>query len=290
MFKNVGELVELAQKTHKKIYELMIDYEIQESGEPYDEVYGKMRERYEVMKRAIARGIEGVTSHSGFTGGDAKRLFDYMEGGKYLTSEAYLKAAAYAIATNEVNAAMGIICATPTAGSSGVLPGVLIAVQEKHDFSDEQIINAMFTAGAFGYVLANNASISGAAGGCQAEIGSASGMAAGALTELLGGSPEQSANAMAMALKNMLGLACDPLGGLVEVPCIKRNAAGATNAILATELALAGIYTRVPWDEVIRAQLEIGQMMHVSLRETATGGLAASKTGKEWKKKLREKQ
>ncbi|MEQ8198363.1 MAG: L-serine ammonia-lyase, iron-sulfur-dependent, subunit alpha [Clostridiaceae bacterium] len=181
---------------------------------------------------------------------------------------------------------MGVVCATPTAGSSGVLPGVLLAAKEKFGLSDDEVIKYLFTAGAFGYIIANNAFISGAAGGCQAEIGSASAMAAAAVAEMAGGTPVQAAHAMAMALKNMLGLACDPLAGLVEVPCIKRNAAGASNALIAEDMALAGVESKVPWDEVISAMYQIGLSMPASLRETSTGGLAATETGKLWKKLL----
>jgi L-serine dehydratase len=181
---------------------------------------------------------------------------------------------------------MGLICATPTAGSSGVLPAVMFAAQEKLQAEEEVVINHLFTAGAIGYIIANNASISGAAGGCQAEVGSASAMAAAALTEMAGGTPSQAAHAMAMALKNMLGLSCDPVAGLVEVPCIKRNAAGAVNAFAAAEMALAGVESRIPWDEVISAMYRIGLSMPISLKETALGGLAATETGKCWRKKI----
>ncbi len=184
------------------------------------------------------------------------------------------------MATNEVNAAMGIICATPTAGSAGVVPGVLFGVEHKLKPTEEQKLAFLFTSGAFGFVVANNASISGAAGGCQAEVGSATGMAAAALVELAGGSPKQSAHAMAIALKNMLGLVCDPVAGLVEVPCVKRNAAGASLAITAADMALAGIESRIPCDEVIEAMYRIGQTLPESLRETGEGGLAATPTGR----------
>lgn len=183
---------------------------------------------------------------------------------------------------------MGLICATPTAGSSGVLPAVLLAVGERLNMDDDTIAMYLFTAGAFGFVIANNAFISGAAGGCQAEIGSASAMAAAAAVEMAGGSPHQAAHAMALAMKNMLGLTCDPLAGLVEVPCIKRNAAGATNAIVSAELALASVESKVPWDEVISAMYNIGLAIPVTLRETSVAGLAATETGKKWKEMLME--
>ncbi|MEQ8156626.1 MAG: L-serine ammonia-lyase, iron-sulfur-dependent, subunit alpha, partial [Clostridiaceae bacterium] len=218
MFKNVAELVAQAQEKNKKIYEIMVEQEIEETGKSQEEVYALMSRHYYVMKNATEKGIKGVRSHSGMTGGDARRMYDYIQKGSFITDKTLLTAACYAVATNEVNAAMGVVCATPTAGSSGVLPGVLLAAKEKFHLSDDEVIKYLFTAGAFGYIIANNAFISGAAGGCQAEIGSASAMAAAAVAEMAGGTPVQAAHAMAMALKNMLGLACDPLAGLVEVP------------------------------------------------------------------------
>lgn len=286
MFKNVSHLIKLANASHKSIADLMLDQEAEQSNLDKSIIFANMQKSLQVMKDAIKKGIEGVVSHSGMCGGDAKKLWQYIQNNKFISDTTILKAACYAIATNEVNASMGIICATPTAGSSGILPGALIAIQEKYNFTDEQIVNAMFVAGAFGFIIANNACISGAAGGCQAEVGSASAMTAGAVTYLLGGTAEQSANAMAMAMKNMLGLTCDPLAGLVEVPCIKRNASGAVNAILTSELALAGIESKVPWDEVIAAMYATGKQMHVMFKETALGGLAITPTGLKWKKQL----
>lgn len=287
MFKNIAELVTQAREENKKIFDLMIEQEQVQSGKSREEILRQMEQNFLVMKRAVEKGIRGVQSHSGMTGGDAKRIFEYIQKGRYLTDHTSLKAICYAVATNEVNASMGVICATPTAGSSGVLPGVLLAVQEKLGVSDEDVIHGLFTAGAIGYVIANNAVISGAAGGCQAEVGSASAMAAAAAEEMAGGTPDQAAHAMAIALKNMLGLACDPIAGLVEVPCIKRNAGGAAVALAAAEMALAGVESKIPWDEVIQAMHQIGSSMSVNLRETALGGLAATETGKRWKDLLR---
>lgn len=286
MFRNVAELVYQAETQNKKIYEIMIESEIELTKNNRELILSQMKANFDVMKAAIQKGITGVKSKSGMTGMDAKKIFDYLQKRSYLTDEMYLKSIAYAVATNEVNASMGIICATPTAGSSGVLPGVMIAAQEKLNLSDEEIINHLFTAGAFGFVIANNASISGAAGGCQAEVGSASGMAAAALVELFGGSARQAANAMAIALKNMLGLSCDPVAGLVEVPCIKRNAAGASNAIAAAEMALAGVESVIPPDEVINAMYRIGLSLPIALKETALGGLATTETAKVWNDKI----
>lgn len=286
MFKNIADLVKQAEEQNKKIYELMIEQEIEVTDRTKEEIISVMTYNFKAMKDAAHKGIKGVVSSSGMTGGDAKKLYDYMKNGKYLTDKTFLTALCYAVGTNEVNASMGVICATPTAGSCGVLPAVMLAIQEKYNLSDEIIINHLFTAGAIGYVIANNASISGAAGGCQAEVGSASAMAAAAITELMDGTPRQAANAMAIALKNMLGLSCDPVAGLVEVPCIKRNAAGASNALTAAEMALAGVESRIPFDEVISAMYQIGLSMPIGLRETAMGGLAATETGLLWKEKI----
>jgi L-serine dehydratase len=233
-----------------------------------------------VMERAVERGLNGVKSHSGLTGGDAVLLQNYINSGKSLAGNLLLDAVSKAVATNEVNAAMGIICATPTAGSAGVVPGTLFAVKEKLNPTRMEMIEFLFTTAAFGFVVANNASISGAAGGCQAEVGSASGMAAAAIVEMAGGTPQQSSEAFAITLKNMLGLVCDPVAGLVEVPCVKRNAMGASNAITAADMALAGVTSRIPCDEVIGAMYAIGQTMPSALRETAEGGLAATPTGR----------
>lgn len=286
MFNNIAELVNLAETQNKKIYEIMLEQEMKATGNSKEEIINKMKNNYTVMKAAIEKGMQGVTSKSGMTGGDAKKLSEYRNSGNYLTDYTLISAICYAVATNEVNASMGLICATPTAGSSGVLPAVMFAAQEKLQVEEDVVINHLFTAGAIGYIIANNASISGAAGGCQAEVGSASAMAAAAVTEMAGGTPSQAAHAMAMALKNMLGLSCDPVAGLVEVPCIKRNAAGAVNAFAAAEMALAGVESRIPWDEVISAMYRIGLSMPISLKETALGGLAVTETGKCWRNKI----
>lgn len=286
MFKSVAELVELAESQNKLISDIMIEQEMEVTGRSYEEIMEQMDKNLTVMEEAIERGLEGVISHSGLTGGDAVFLQKYIEKGNFLSGEIILDAVSKAVATNEVNAAMGIICATPTAGSAGVVPGTLFAVRKKLNPTREQMIRYLFTAGAFGFIVANNASISGASGGCQAEVGSASGMAAAAIVEMAGGTPSQSAEAMAITLKNMLGLVCDPVAGLVEVPCVKRNAMGAANAMIAADMALAGIKSKIPCDEVIAAMYEIGLQMPNTLRETGEGGLAATPTGKRLAEKI----
>ncbi|OZI11598.1 L-serine ammonia-lyase, iron-sulfur-dependent, subunit alpha [Bacillaceae bacterium SAS-127] len=286
MFKSAAELVHMANEQQKKISDIMIEQEMTITGKAFDEVVSLMERNLDVMEQAVQRGLSGVKSLSGLTGGDAVLLQDYIAKGQTLSGPLLLDAVSKAVATNEVNAAMGTICATPTAGSAGVVPGTLFAVQDKLNPSKEEKVRFLFTAGAFGFIVANNASISGAAGGCQAEVGSASGMAAAAIVEMAGGTPAQSAEAMAITLKNMLGLVCDPVAGLVEVPCVKRNAMGAANALVAADMALAGVTSRIPCDEVIDAMYKIGQTMPTALRETAGGGLAATPTGRKLEEQI----
>lgn len=279
MFNSIAQLIEMANSGNKSISEIMMEQEMKVSKRSYLEVYQDMERNLDVMQNAVDEGIGGVASKTGLTGHDAVKMKKYIESGKGLSGDMNLLAIAYAVSTNEVNAAMGKICATPTAGSAGVVPGVLFALNEQRDLSREDMVRFLFTSGALGFVVANNASISGAAGGCQAEVGSASAMAAASLVEAAGGTPEQSGHAFAIALKNMLGLVCDPVAGLVEVPCVKRNAAGASNALTAADMALAGIESRIPADEVIEAMYKIGLTMPSALRETGRGGLAATPTG-----------
>ncbi|MCM3321492.1 L-serine ammonia-lyase, iron-sulfur-dependent, subunit alpha [Cytobacillus kochii] len=286
LFKNAAELVEIAEREQIKIAEVMIRQEVKVSGRTREDIIAQMDRNLTVMEQAVERGLNGVTSVSGLTGGDAVLLQKYIKSGKALSGHTLLDAVSKAVATNEVNAAMGTICATPTAGSAGVVPGTLFAVKDVLNPTREEMIEFLFTSAAFGFIVANNASISGAAGGCQAEVGSASGMAAAAITEMAGGSPSQAAHAMAITLKNMLGLVCDPVAGLVEVPCVKRNAMGASNAMTAADMALAGITSRIPCDEVIDAMYRIGQTMPSALRETAEGGLAATPTGRRLEKEI----
>ncbi|WP_028543883.1 L-serine ammonia-lyase, iron-sulfur-dependent, subunit alpha [Paenibacillus taiwanensis] len=286
MFRNVAELVALAEERSCSIADIMIEQEVRVSGRSIEQVREQMGRNLDVMEQAVERGLNGVRSHSGLTGGDAVKMHHYISSGNGLSGHTILDAVSKAVATNEVNAAMGLICATPTAGSAGVVPGVLFALRDKLNPTREQMIDFLFTSGAFGMVVANNASISGAAGGCQAEVGSAAGMAAAAIVALAGGTPQQSATGMAIALKNLLGLVCDPVAGLVEVPCVKRNAMGAAVAMVAADMSLAGITSTIPCDEVIEAMFRIGQTMPTALRETALGGLAATPTGKRLKQEI----
>lgn len=286
MFKSVKELIERCEAENKAIYEVMLEQEMAVTGMTAEEVYTHMDHNLQTMENALEEGLAGVTSKTGLTGGDAVLMKQYIESGQALAGNLVLDAVSKAVATNEVNAAMGKICATPTAGSAGVVPGVLFSLKNRLQLNRQDMLNFLLTSGAFGFVVANNASISGAAGGCQAEVGSASAMAAAAIVEAVGGTPQQSAEGFAICLKNMLGLVCDPVAGLVEVPCVKRNAAGASNAIVSADMALAGITSRIPTDEVIDAMYKIGQTMPSALRETGRGGLAGTPTGQRLKQQI----
>ncbi|MUK89953.1 L-serine ammonia-lyase, iron-sulfur-dependent, subunit alpha [Ornithinibacillus sp. L9] len=286
MFRTVAELVEMAEKDNIQISEVMIRQEMDVKNRTREEVFADMEKNLEVMEKAIEDSLKGVQSVTGLTGGDAVKIQSYMKEKTPLSGHLMLDAVSKAMGTNEVNAAMGTICATPTAGSAGVVPGTLFAVKNQLNPTREQMIRYLFTSGAFGFVVANNAFISGAAGGCQAEVGSAGAMASAAIVEMAGGTPQQSAEAFAITLKNMLGLVCDPVAGLVEVPCVKRNAAGSSLAIVSADLALANVTSRIPCDEVIGAMYRIGKQMPSSLRETGEGGLADTPTGRLLKEKI----
>ncbi|MBD2843826.1 L-serine ammonia-lyase, iron-sulfur-dependent, subunit alpha [Paenibacillus sp. IB182496] len=280
-FQDLQGLAALCIREGLPIHRLMLEEQARESGRTVRQEKMKMTDYYRVMKEAVRRGLtEDTRSRSGLTGNDAKQVEALRESGAGMLGPLGDKALAYALAVSEVNASMGRIIATPTAGSCGVIPGVFVSAQEEFGWSDERMTEGLFTAGALGYVIANRSFVSGAEGGCQAEIGSAVAMAAGALAELRGGTPEQAVHAVGLALKNSLGLVCDPVGGLVEVPCIVRNGFGAVSAITAAQMALAGVRSAIPSDEVIEAMREVGGAMPDKYRETARGGLAATKTGK----------
>lgn len=286
MFRTVAELIEKAENENIPISEVMIRQEMEVKEKTREEVFSEMEKNLVVMENAIDDALKGVQSVTGLTGGDAVKVQKYMKEKSPLSGNLMMDAVSKAMGTNEVNAAMGIICATPTAGSAGCVPGTLFAVKEQLNPTREEMIRYLFTSGAFGFVVANNAFISGAAGGCQAEVGSAGAMASAAIVEMAGGTPKQSSHAFAITLKNMLGLVCDPVAGLVEVPCVKRNAAGSSLAIVSADLALAGVESRIPCDEVIGAMYRIGKQMPSSLRETGEGGLADTPTGRLLKEKI----
>ncbi len=288
MYQSVKDLVQTAEIQQKALSELVIEAECHESGSNRKEVWQRMRSNLLTMRAAIKQGENelGVRSKTGLTGGEAIKLKKYRAKGKTLSGDIMMAAVENAIATNEVNAAMGVICATPTAGSSGTLPGALFMLEQRLGLSEDQMIRFLFTAGGLGLIIANHAGIAGATGGCQEEVGSASAMAAAAAVEAAGGSPEQSSQALAIALSNLLGLVCDPIAGLVEIPCVKRNAIGAGNALIAADMALAGCTSMIPADECISALDKVGRSMPVDLRETGLGGLAGTPTGQAIKAKI----
>ena len=262
------------------IWQAMLQREVRLSEKPQEAIWEEMRKNLVVMRASVERGLsEKMESVSGLSGGEAEMLFKYGKHNPFSGFNA-CRAAASAMAVVEVNASMGCIVAAPTAGASGILPGVLVETARQRGWSDETLIEGLFTAGAVGLLFAKNATISGAGGGCQAETGVASAMAAAALVEISGGAPVQALDAAAMTIKNVLGLICDPVAGLVECPCIKRNALGAVNAMLCADMALAGITSLIPFDEVVNTMLLVGRDIRPEYRETAKGGLAATPTGK----------
>ncbi|HCX0535095.1 TPA: L-serine ammonia-lyase, iron-sulfur-dependent, subunit alpha [Staphylococcus aureus] len=288
MFDSIRETIDYAVENNISFADIMVKEEMELSGKSRDEVRAQMKQNLDVMRDAVIKGTtgDGVESVTGYTGHDAAKLRDYNETHHALSGYEMIDAVKGAIATNEVNAAMGIICATPTAGSSGTIPGALFKLEKTHDLTEEQMIDFLFTSALFGRVVANNASVAGATGGCQAEVGSASAMAAAAAVAIFGGSPEASGHAMALAISNLLGLVCDPVAGLVEIPCVMRNAIGSGNALISADLALAGIESRIPVDEVIEAMDKVGRNLPASLRETGLGGLAGTPTGEAIKRKI----
>ncbi|WP_037363230.1 L-serine ammonia-lyase, iron-sulfur-dependent, subunit alpha [Selenomonas ruminantium] len=284
-FNNIEELIVLAEEAGTSLHEIVIKREMQDSQKSRAEIMLSMQTNWQVMQASIERGIKNTEkSLSGLTGGDAKKLYAYRQRG-YMGQEV-LSAAAYAVGISEVNAVMGRIVACPTAGSCGIVPAALYAAKMERNVSDQAIVNALFTAAGIGMVIDQNASIAGAAGGCQAECGTAAGMAAAALVELAGGSPRQIGNAVALSIKNLLGLVCDPVAGLVEVPCVKRNGFAVIEAMLAADMSMAGIDSVIPVDEVIDAMNRIGKALPKSLRETSEGGLATTATAQVIEKRI----
>ncbi|MBE5900923.1 MAG: L-serine ammonia-lyase, iron-sulfur-dependent, subunit alpha [Lachnospiraceae bacterium] len=280
-YHSLQEIVEMAENRGMKLSELVLMEQANVLECSQQEVLERMREQYKVMKQAELKGQKkNVKSTSGLTGGDAYKIKKAIDEGRTLSGSFLAGALMRATAVSELNAAMGKIVAAPTAGSCGILPAALITMQEEKGVSEDECIMALLTASAIGMIIANNASIAGAEGGCQAECGAASAMAAAAIVELSGGTPTQCAHAVAIALKNIMGLVCDPVAGLVEIPCVKRNASGVANAITSAELVLCGVKSAIPTDEVIEAMAEVGNKMDVSLRETAEGGLANCPTAK----------
>ena len=276
-FKNAKELLTLCQDHQLPISEIMRQRESIVSETTDESVNSRMARVLEIMKDAAFSPVKTpVKSMGGLIGGEAQKLSRHLASGKGICGNVLEKAITYAMATLETNASMGLIVASPTAGSAGIVPGLLLALQEVYDFSDEDIQKALFNAGAIGYLAMRNATVAGAVGGCQAETGVAAAMAASAATELMGGTPLQCTYAASTVLMNMLGLVCDPVGGLVEYPCQNRNASGVAIALVAAEMSLAGIIQLIPLDEMITIMFTVGKKLPAELRETALGGCATA--------------
>lgn len=276
-FKNAKELLELSQNEKLTISEVMRQRELLKQKVLPEELYTKMERVLEIMKDSSSTPIHHpVSSMGGLIGGEAKRLSLHEAAGMQLCGKVLHKAMTRAMAVLETNASMGLIVAAPTAGSAGIVPGLLLALQDVYGYSDEAMIQVLYNAGAIGYLAMRNATVAGAVGGCQAEVGIASAMASSAAVELLGGTPEQCLNAASTVLMNMLGLVCDPVGGLVEYPCQNRNAAGVANALIAAEMSLSGIPQLIPFDEMLDTMYAVGRRLPAELRETALGGCATA--------------
>lgn len=281
---NGKELLERCERENTNIGEIAIKSEMEESGLTREEVINGMKEVLDVMKNSSKIGTKQIIfSVSGIIGGDSTKLNNYAEKGVTLSGDTMVKAMSYAMSSSELNASMGKIVAAPTAGACGILPSVLMICKEKLDLSDKELIDAMAVAGGIGIIIGQNATISGAEGGCQAETGSAAAMAAGAAVYLMGGSPQMCLDAGAIILMNLLGLVCDPVAGLVELPCAFRNAQGAVSALTTADMIMAGVRSRIPFDECVDAMYEVGKSLNESLRETGIGGIAGTPTGKKIK-------
>ena len=286
-YQSIEELVSAAEAEGVAISELVLRDQAESMECTELEIYEKMEMNYTVMKQSVEEGQKKEQrSMSGLTGGEGFKMNEYAASGQSLCGDFLSKAISRSLAVAGCNASMGKIVAAPTAGSCGILPGCLISLEEDKGIDRKKLIMSMLTAGAFGMVIASRASIAGAQGGCQAECGSAAGMAAAALVEVMGGTPGQCADACAIAIANQLGLVCDPVAGLVEIPCIKRNVSGLMTAFSCADMVLAGLHSEIPVDECLDAMQEVGDAMSATLRETAKGGLATTPTGQELKKKV----
>ena len=283
---SMKEIFERSAREEIPFWEIVLKYDMEERQVSRQASMAKMLSTWQAIQDAADSYTGTQRSVSGLVGGDGLKMRLYARRGESIGGEFMDEVIVQAISMAESNACMRRIVAAPTAGSCGVVPAVLLPLCEREHYTQHELLEALYVASGIGAVIAYRASISGAAGGCQAEIGTASAMAAGALVSLRGGTNEQIGHAVAMALKNLMGLVCDPVAGLVEVPCVKRNVIGAVNAISAADMALAGIESRIPVDEVIDAMGEVGRRMPVEFRETALGGLAATPTGKAVKERM----
>ena len=276
-FRSAQELLALCRQTQRPISELMRRRECELGETTRDQVDHRMARVLEIMRESASLPLKKpAKSTGGLIGGESKKLHDHAARGKAICGDVLQRAMTYAMGVAEVNASMGLIVAAPTAGSAGVVPGLLLALQDCYKISDDRLIDALFNAGAVGYLAMRNATVAGAVGGCQAEVGVAAAMAASATVELMGGTPEQCMDAGSTVLMNLLGLVCDPVGGLVEYPCQNRNAAGVANALIAAELALSGVRQLIPFDEMLDAMYAVGRRLPIELRETALGGCATA--------------
>jgi len=291
VFVNKGiELLNICKEKNIPIWEYTIMCEIDESGLSRSEIIEKMRKNLNTMREAAEYGLTNETrSISGLIGGDAIKLNRYAQAKNTLTGEFMIKAMARAVSCSEVNATMGKIVAAPTAGSCGIIPAVVITAGEKLNKTEDDLINALFTSAGIGIIIAKNATLSGAEGGCQAECGSAAAMGAAAVVEMMGGTPAMAMDAAAIVIKNILGLVCDPVAGLVEVPCAKRNIAGAVSALTTADLIMSGVTSRIPFDDTVIAMYKVGKQLPCELRETAMGGLATTPTGMQLAKQILSK-
>ncbi|MFC0905400.1 L-serine ammonia-lyase, iron-sulfur-dependent, subunit alpha [Clostridium sp. MT-14] len=285
---NTGkELIDICQKKNMKIWEYTIEQEVISTEKSKEDIFKNMKKSFQVMKDAAECGVRHkVKSVSGLIGGDAYKLNEYCSQGKTLTGTFMVKAMARALSCSEINAAMGKIVAAPTAGSCGIIPATIITAGEKLNKSEDELIQSLFTATGIGIIIAKNATMAGAEGGCQAECGSASAMASAGVVEMMGGTPQQALNASAIVIKNILGLVCDPVAGLVEIPCAMRNASGAVNALTTADMVMAGVISRIPFDDTVSAMYKVGKQLPCELRETALGGLAITETGLKLKRKV----
>ena len=287
MYFSAKEMLAQLDGTDKKIYDLVIENEIEIFATTRQEIMDKLEERYQIMYQDIHEALDKeIRSLSGLTGGSAKKMWQYYQSGTSICDETLIRGVAYALSCLEVNSSMGLIVAAPTAGACGILPGALFTVAEKYDIPHEKILEALATSSGIGQLIIKNATVSGAEGGCQAECGSAAAMAAGAIVEMLGGTPRQALDAAAIAIQNIMGLVCDPVAGLVEMPCSKRNASGVANALVSADLALSSITSEIPFDEVVDAMFRVGKALPSTLRETALGGIATTPTGLAMKEKI----
>ena len=276
-FKSAVELLELCRQTQYPISEVMRRRECELGETTRDQVDHRMAKVLEIMRASATLPLKKpAKSTGGLIGGESKKLYDHAVRGKAICGDILQRAMTYAMGVAEVNASMGLIVAAPTAGSAGIVPGLLLALQDCYKVSDDRLVDALFNAGAVGYLAMRNATVAGAVGGCQAEVGVAAAMAASATVELMGGTPEQCMDAGSTVLMNLLGLVCDPVGGLVEYPCQNRNAAGVANALIAAELSLSGVKQLIPFDEMLETMYAVGRCLPVELRETALGGCASA--------------